>query len=407
VEPVPVVLSRHPAWKGTLVLANLSANLLGSLPGRQTGSPLPRRRRTLPASAGVRRAAATATASLTAGGMLLVGLPVALDSVALRPDQTGSAVLAVAAGQTAAGPAHEESGIDRSAAATALERQDSGRSGIRARPAPQYLVSLHPHPKKRRISPDKRRIIRYRVRPGDTASGLAVRFRAWTAEVVAMNGPVLRVGERIRIPVVVAAVARDRRAKRAAGAETAQGPRAKKKAGKAGQKNRAQKKRAGKRAAAKSKQQRRAQSRRKRARQEASSRPSRAVVRRVVARTARRHGVDPQLALAVAWQESGWQMHLTSHAGAVGAMQVIPSTGRWMSSLVGRRLNLRDLRDNATAGVVYLKLLLRQARYRRAVAGYYQGLAGVRRHGMYSDTRRYVFNVLAIRKRFERGRYPG
>jgi hypothetical protein len=41
-----------------------------------------------------------------------------------------------------------------------------------------------------------------------------------------------------------------------------------------------------------------------------------------------------------------------------------------------------------------------------AVAGYYQGLAGVRRHGMYDDTRRYVANVLALRRQFERGRYP-
>jgi hypothetical protein len=78
-----------------------------------------------------------------------------------------------------------------------------------------------------------------------------------------------------------------------------------------------------------------------------------------------------------------------------------------MSGLVGRDLDLHDLHDNATAGVVLLKVLRQQARTRVAVAGYYQGLAGVREHGMYDDTKRYVANVMALKGRFERGEYPG
>jgi hypothetical protein len=35
-----------------------------------------------------------------------------------------------------------------------------------------------------------------------------------------------------------------------------------------------------------------------------------------------------------------------------------------------------------------------------AVASYYQGLASVRRIGMLPSTRRYVANVLALRRRF-------
>ena len=66
--------------------------------------------------------------------------------------------------------------------------------------------------------------------------------------------------------------------------------------------------------------------------------PSRETVRRVIARTARRHGVDPQLALAVSWQEAGWQMHHVSSANAIGAMQVLPSTARWMEQYAGHRL---------------------------------------------------------------------
>ncbi|HEY0775874.1 MAG TPA: peptidoglycan-binding LysM, partial [Nocardioidaceae bacterium] len=69
-------------------------------------------------------------------------------------------------------------------------------------------------------------------------------------------------------------------------------------------------------------------------------------------------------------------------------------------------LRLHRLADNVEAGVHLLKILRQEARLRVAVAGYYQGLAGVRRHGMYSDTKRYVANVLALRRSFERGHYP-
>jgi hypothetical protein len=71
-----------------------------------------------------------------------------------------------------------------------------------------------------------------------------------------------------------------------------------------------------------------------------------------------------------------------------------------MSDVLGRDLELTDTRDNITAGVALLKVLLDAAPERVAVAGYYQGLAGVREHGMYRDTRRYVANVLALKERF-------
>lgn len=54
--------------------------------------------------------------------------------------------------------------------------------------------------------PEGRRLVSYVVQPGDTASGLAVRFHAWTAELVSYNhlgaGGTLRVGQRIVVPVV-------------------------------------------------------------------------------------------------------------------------------------------------------------------------------------------------------------
>jgi len=107
-----------------------------------------------------------------------------------------------------------------------------------------------------------------------------------------------------------------------------------------------------------------------------------------------------RLAQAVAWQESGWQQSAHSSAGAIGVMQVLPGTGMWMSLYAHRPLDLRDTHDNITAGVTLLRVLLGETRSnRRAVGAYYQGLAGVRRHGLLPETRRYVANVLALRDR--------
>jgi LysM repeat protein len=126
--------------------------------------------------------------------------------------------------------------------------------------------------------------------------------------------------------------------------------------------------------------------------------PTRAAVRDMIRRSARRHGVDPALALAVGKMESGFNQKQVSIANAIGVMQVIPSSGRWASQLVGRPLDLMDAEDNVEAGVALLGALVERAGDERtAIAGYYQGLAGVRKNGMYPDTRRYVATVQALK----------
>lgn len=215
--------------------------------------------------------------------------------------------------------------------------------------------------------PRGRQATPYTVRAGDTATELAVRFHAWTDELIAHNhlgrAGTLHVGQRIEIPVVTSAVP-------ASGA--------------GGGKHH-------------------------HATHHATHHPdpSRERVRSTIAATARRHGVDPQLATAVSWQEAGWQMHHVSSAGAIGAMQVLPSTARWMEFYAGRRLHLHRLQDNAAAGVLLLGVLGDSTGSRRhQVAAYYQGLGAVREHGLYDDTRGYVDNVLAIKRRLEDGRPP-
>jgi LysM repeat protein len=127
--------------------------------------------------------------------------------------------------------------------------------------------------------------------------------------------------------------------------------------------------------------------------------PSRAEVKTMIVATAKRHGVDPKLMLALAQMESGWNQRMVSPANAIGVMQVIPSSGQWASELVGRKLNLLDTQDNITAGTVIMRALLRAAADEdQAIAGYYQGLAGVQKNGMYEDTKHYVKTIQALRK---------
>jgi len=129
--------------------------------------------------------------------------------------------------------------------------------------------------------------------------------------------------------------------------------------------------------------------------------PSREQAKAMIIETAKRHGVDPALALAIGYQESGWNHRNVSVANAIGIMQVIPASGDWAGQMLGRELNLLDPRDNVTAGVAILRAHLRTAADEEtAIAAYYQGMASVRKNGMYDDTRAYVRTVQALRATF-------
>ena len=128
----------------------------------------------------------------------------------------------------------------------------------------------------------------------------------------------------------------------------------------------------------------------------ASPVPSRQQMKSIVADTARRMGVDASLALAFAFQESGFDQRAVSPANAIGTMQVIPSSGEWASDLVGRNLNLLDPYDNVTAGVAIIRQLVRTSPdLDSAIAGYYQGQYSVSQNGMFEDTKGYVASVKA------------
>ena len=115
------------------------------------------------------------------------------------------------------------------------------------------------------------------------------------------------------------------------------------------------------------------------------------------------NGVPGSLASAIAWQESGFNNAMVSSANARGVMQVMPGTWSWIQSNLARRpLNPDSPTDNVHAGTLFLGNLLRETGGdpAMAAAGYYQGLASVRRIGMLPETQRYVANVMALRGRF-------
>jgi LysM repeat protein len=116
------------------------------------------------------------------------------------------------------------------------------------------------------------------------------------------------------------------------------------------------------------------------------------------------NGVSPSLAEAIGDQESGFNNDLVSSSGATGVMQIEPGTWSYIGSNLAPPppLSPSSAQDNVRGGVLFLHSLLDQTGGDPALAaaGYYQGLPSVREHGMYTDTQRYVANVMALRAQF-------
>ena len=126
-------------------------------------------------------------------------------------------------------------------------------------------------------------------------------------------------------------------------------------------------------------------------------------VRRVIVDEARRFGVPPAFALAVAWQESGWRQNVVSWAGAVGVMQLLPTTGEWVGeAMLGTPVDIHDLRHNVRAGVRLLAHYLNRYDGNRdlVLAAYYQGQTAVDRHGVYPVSRPYIASIKVLEALF-------
>jgi soluble lytic murein transglycosylase-like protein len=119
--------------------------------------------------------------------------------------------------------------------------------------------------------------------------------------------------------------------------------------------------------------------------------------RDLVARTARKHGVDARLVHAVIQVESAYEHRARSPKGARGLMQLLPSTGRQYGAL-----DLYDPSINVDAGVRHLKSLLGRFELPIALAAYNAGEGAVARFGgmpPFRETRNYVSRILGLMHR--------
>jgi soluble lytic murein transglycosylase len=74
-----------------------------------------------------------------------------------------------------------------------------------------------------------------------------------------------------------------------------------------------------------------------------------------------RYGLDPALVAAVIRNESRFRADAVSSAGALGLMQIMPETGRWIAGETGiqspARIALQDAATNIALGTWYLRYL--------------------------------------------------
>jgi soluble lytic murein transglycosylase-like protein len=113
----------------------------------------------------------------------------------------------------------------------------------------------------------------------------------------------------------------------------------------------------------------------------------------IINRAAERHGVDAGLIHAVITTESGFRETAISRKGAVGLMQLMPTTAAQMGVF-----NLFNPEENIEAGVRYLRQMMDRfgGDIRLALAAYNAGPTSVERYGgvpPIKETRRFITKV--------------
>ena len=122
---------------------------------------------------------------------------------------------------------------------------------------------------------------------------------------------------------------------------------------------------------------------------------SKAQIKAMISQIAQKHGLDEKLVHAVVKQESGFNPKATSHCGAMGLMQLMPSTAK--------SLGVKDAYNpvqNVDGGVRYLKSMLEKynGNVVLALAAYNAGSGAVDKYKdvpPYKETQNYVKSILS------------
>lgn len=126
-----------------------------------------------------------------------------------------------------------------------------------------------------------------------------------------------------------------------------------------------------------------------------TSTTSRAEINDLISKYAEKNGLDEDFVKAVINQESGFNPKATSRCGAMGLMQLMPSTAQGLGVT-----NAYDAEQNIEGGTKYLKGLMDRFDNNKslALAAYNAGPNAVKKYGgipPYAETQNYVKNVLS------------
>ena len=122
---------------------------------------------------------------------------------------------------------------------------------------------------------------------------------------------------------------------------------------------------------------------------------SRNEIDNLITKYADKNGLDEAFVKAVINQESGFNPNATSHCGAMGLMQLMPSTAQGLGVK-----NAYDAEQNIEGGTKYLKGLMDRFGNDKqlALAAYNAGPNAVKKYGgipPYQETQNYVKKVLS------------
>jgi len=106
--------------------------------------------------------------------------------------------------------------------------------------------------------------------------------------------------------------------------------------------------------------------------------------------------IDPLLVQSIIKSESNFEPEAVSSAGAVGLMQIMPSTAEWLCQMLGVEKDIYHPEDNIYLGIKYLEYLLKMydGDLLKSLMAYNVGPAGLETESGRNSGRRYLKRVM-------------